>query len=151
MTANRTRCLLAFAILATPLLAAPQDVVATRTAGYRALGAAFKSVNDQLRSGAPQGAVLKDAAGKIQVAARAQYGWFPAGSGPAPGLKTAAKPEIWTQPAQFKAAQDAFTTQSAVFARAVAGGDVATITAASKQLGAACGGCHRSFRSDAKG
>jgi cytochrome c556 len=125
--------------------------VTARQAGYRALGAAFKGVNDQLRSGAPQGAVLKDAAGKIQATAKTQYGWFPAGSGPAPGLKTAARPEIWSQPAQFKAAQDAFAAQSGAFARAVASGDVGAITAASKQLGATCGGCHRSFRSDAKG
>jgi cytochrome c556 len=148
--ASRRSLILSFALIATPLLAAPQDAAATRSAGYRAMGAAFKAVNDQLRSGSPQMPVLQAASQRIQATAKAQYGWFPQGSGPAPGVKTAAKPEIWAQPAQFKAAQDNFATQANAFAKAVNGGNVAAITAQTKQLGGACSACHKVFRSDAK-
>lgn len=150
MKINRPALLVAIALLATPLLAAPLDAVAARSAGYRAMGAAFKSANDELKSGSPQMPALQAAAAKIQATAKAQYGWFPEGSGPAPGVKTAAKPEIWTQVAQFKTAQDAFATQANAFAKVVAGGNAAAIGAQAKQLGASCRACHRAFRSDAK-
>lgn len=150
MKAGRKSFVVTFALLATPLMAAPQDVVTTRITGYRAMGAAFKSVNDELRSGSPQMPVLQAAAARIQATSKAQYGWFPQGSGPAPGVKTAAKPEIWSQAAQFKTAQDNLVTQAAAFSKAVAGGNTDAITAQAKQLGASCSGCHRAFRSDAK-
>ena len=151
MKADRKILVISFALLATPLLAAPQDAIATRTSGYRTMGAAYKSVNDQLRSGNLDKASLQAAAARIQATAKAQYGWFPKGSGPEAGVKTAARPEIWTQPAQFKAAQDGFATQAAAFAKAVASGNTATLAAQTKQLGAACSACHRAFRSDVKG
>ncbi len=135
-------------LVAAPLFAAAQDSVATRVAGLRQLGAAFKNVNDELKSGTPQPYVIQLSARQINEAAKAQYGWFPAGSGPQPGVKTRAKPEIWTQPAQFKAAQDAFAAQAAAFAKVAATGDAAAIGAQAKQLGAACGACHHQFRAE---
>lgn len=135
-------------LVAAPLFAAAQDTVATRLAGLRQLGAAFKNVNDELKSETPQPYILQLSARQIRDAAKAQYGWFPAGSGPQPGIKTAAKAEIWSQPAQFKAAQDAFATQAAAFAKVAASGDVAAMRVQAKQLGAACGACHRAFRDD---
>ncbi len=135
-------------LVATPLFAAAQDVVNTRVAGLRQLGAAFKNVNDELKSGTPQPMVLQLSARQIRDAAKAQYGWFPAGSGPQAGVKTRAKPEIWTQPAQFKAAQDNLSAQADAFAKVVAGGDTTAIAAQAKQLGAACGACHHQFRAD---
>lgn len=150
MNIQRSALLLGFAVLATPLLAAPTDAVGTRVSGFRALGAAYKSVNDQLRSGSPQMPVIKAAAAKILAASKAQYGWFPQGSGPAPGVKTGAKAEIWSQAAQFKAAQNQFAAQAAAFSKVAAGGDAAAIGAQAKKLGATCSGCHRTFRSDAR-
>ena len=135
-------------LVAAPLFAAAQDVVNTRVDGLKHMGAAFKNVNDQLKSGTPQLSVLQLSARQISDAAKAQYGWFPAGSGPQPGVKTRAKPEIWTQPAQFKAAQDGLANQAAAFSKVVATGDTAAIAAQAKQLGGACGACHRQFRAD---
>jgi cytochrome c556 len=73
-------------------------------------------------------------------------GWFPAGSGPQPGVKTAAKPEIWTKPADFRRAQDAFIAQAAAFQNTANGGDVDAIRAGVRSLGATCKGCHDQFR-----
>lgn len=150
MTPTRKAIVAGLAFFATPLLAAPQDTIGTRIAGYRAMGAAFKSANEQLRSGEPQAAALKSAAEIIVATSRSQYGWFPAGSGPAPGVKTQAKAEIWSQPAEFKAAQDKFAVEAGAFSRAVATGKTDAIAAQAKQLGAACSACHRVYRSDAK-
>jgi cytochrome c556 len=117
-----------------------------RVHGFRELGAAFKTVNDELKSGTPQVMMLQLSARQIRDASRAQTGWFPADSAPRPGLKTAAKPEIWSQPAQFKKAQDDFAAQAAAFYRVAATGDVAAMRIQAKPLGAACAACHRSFR-----
>lgn len=131
---------------ATPLLAAPSDTVRNRIDGYRELGASFKSVNDSLRGPSPQLTMLRMSARQIVSASRAQYSWFPAGSGAETRLKTAAKPEIWSQSARFRAAQDAFATQATVFAQAVNGTNADAIRAEARKLGQTCKSCHDSFR-----
>ena len=146
-TARMKRPIAMLALLcAAPLAAAPGDIVTTRIAGFREVGAAFKNINDELKSATPQTYVIQISARQIRDYARQQQGWFPAGSGPKPGVKTAAKPEIWSQPAAFKAAQDGFTAQANSFATVAASGDVAKMRAAAKTLGQSCGTCHRSFR-----
>jgi cytochrome c556 len=134
------------ALFAAPLIAAPTDIVATRVAGFREVGAAFKNINDELKSGTPQLYVIQISARQVRDYARQQQGWFPAGSGPKPGVKTAAKAEIWTQAAAFKSAQDGFSAQAGAFASVAATGDVAKIRVAAKTLGQSCATCHRSFR-----
>lgn len=137
---------LALAGIAAPLLAAPADQVRTRVEGLRELGASFKTVNDGLRSPEPQTVLIRMAARQIRNASTAMRGWFPAGSGPQPGVKTAAKPEIWTRAADFRRAQDAFAAQAAAFQTAANGGNVDAIRAASRSLGGTCKGCHDQFR-----
>ncbi|MET0363931.1 MAG: cytochrome c [Sphingobium sp.] len=137
-------------IVGTPLLAADGDPVAARIHGYRDLGSAFKNVQDELRSSTPQPYILQLSARQIRDTARQQYGWFPAGSGPRPGVKTAAKPIIWQQPAQFKAAQDALSTQANAFYQAVASGDISKVRVQAKALGQSCGACHRTYRVEEK-
>ena len=134
-------------LAAAPLIAAitPADQVRTRVANYKQLGAAYKAVNDGVRAGRPPSAIAP-AAAQIAAAARAQYRLFPAGSGPQPGVKTAAKREIWTNARGFRAAQDAFARQAATFQRAVAGGNADLTRAESRKLGATCKGCHDQFR-----
>lgn len=136
----------AAAAVATPLLAAPADQVRTRIAGYRELGAAFKSVNDGLRGGEPQTVLIQLSAREIRRAANDQYQWFPQGSGPQPGVKTAAKPAIWSQTEQFRAAQDAFARQAETFQRVAMSGNAAAIRAEARKLGGACKACHDNFR-----
>jgi len=133
------------AAVATPLLAEPADTVRARIASYRELGAAFKGVNDGLR-GEPQTVIVQQYARQIRNFAKAQYGWFPAGSGQQPGVKTLALPAIWAKPAQFKAAQDAFANQAAAFQKAASGGDAAAMRAEARKLGGTCKSCHDQFR-----
>ena len=136
-------------VAAAPVLAAAADVIRTRIAELRELGAQFKNVNDELKKDDPSPMILQISARQIRDVAKNQYGWFPAGSGPEAGVKTKAKPEIWAKAADFKAAQDNFAKQANAFFQVVQKGDVATMRTQARQLGAACGGCHRTFRNDA--
>jgi cytochrome c556 len=90
--------------------------------------------------------LIQMAARQIRNASNAMRNWFPAGSGPQPGVKTAAKPEIWTQAAAFRQKQDAFAAQAVAFQNAANSGNVDAIRAASRSLGATCKGCHDQFR-----
>ena len=132
--------------VARPLLAAPTDSVRSRIAGYRELGASFKSVNDSLRGPSPQLTMLRISARQIVAASRAQYSWFPAGSGAETKLKTGAKPEIWSQPARFTAAQNAFAAQADTFAQAVNSANPDAIRSEARKLGQTCKSCHDNFR-----
>ena len=137
---------LAILAAATPLLAAPADVVRARIAGYRELGTAFKNVNDALRGPNPPLAALQASSRTITTTARALGNWFPAGTGPQPGIKTRAKAEIWTRASQFSVAQAAFTAQAGAFDRAVKSGNMDAIRAEARKLGGTCKGCHDQFR-----
>lgn len=123
--------------------------VGARVHGFRELGAAFKNVNDELKSGTPQVMILQLSARQIRDASRAQSNWFPADSAPRPGIKTAAKPEIWSQPIPFKKAQDDFAAQANAFYQVAATGDVAAMRKQAKTLGGTCAACHRGFRVEA--
>jgi cytochrome c556 len=137
---------LACALAATPSAAAPGDLVKVRIEGYRDLGEAFKAVNDGLRKGSATPQQMQRLAARISASAQAQYGWFPAGSGPRPGVKTAARPEIWTRARGFRAAQDAFSRQARAFTQVAAIGDPVAMRTAARQLGASCKSCHDAFR-----
>lgn len=144
------RAAVAALALCAPLLVGAADPVKSRIEAYRELGASFKNVNDELRKPEPSAYLIQLAARQISQTAKAQYGFFPAGSGPKAGVKTWAKPEIWAQPAKFRAAQDVFATQAAAFAKVAAGGDPASLRVGAKALGQACGGCHKVYRTDKK-
>jgi cytochrome c556 len=142
----RAALLAAAALVAAPLLASPADVVKTRVAGLRELGAAFKAINDGLRTSEPQTIMIQQSARQVRNAASQMVDWFPAGSGPQPGVKTAARPEIWTQADKFKTAQTAFTVEAAKFQTVVNSGNVDAIRAEVPKLGGTCKSCHENFR-----
>lgn len=140
---------LAIGLLAAPLVAqSASEVQRARHHGYERTGAAFKKVNDTLRSGEPKLDVIRASAKIIQNTAKLQYGWFPAGSGPAPGVKTDAKSEIWSNRSDFKLKQDEFAKQAQLFATVAAGTDIDAIKAQAKALGATCGACHKPYKKD---
>lgn len=132
------------------LAAVPADQIRSRVAGYRALGAAFKSASDAIRSGDFRSAQFQQSASQIAAAARNQYQWFPVGSGPQSRVKTAAKSDIWSNKNEFRSAQDAFARQAIAFERAVRAGGDAEIRAEARKLGAQCKSCHDKFRASAE-
>ncbi|MFM2410352.1 MAG: hypothetical protein RL481_1180 [Pseudomonadota bacterium] len=135
----------AMALIVAPL-SASTDVVSARKAGFRELGSAFKGVNDSIRSGEVQSVALGKYAEQIRKASNGIYRWFPKGSGPKAGVKTAALAGIWAKPAAFKKAQDGLATATTAFEKAVKSKNLDSIRTATRNLGGTCKACHDSFK-----
>ncbi len=131
--------------VALSVQAAAPDIIKERQQGLKDMGAAFKTVRDEL-SGGKDAAKIKAASVTINKVANSMDKWFPAGSGTEAGVKTAAKPEIWSDAATFNAARLKLVEETAKFASLAASGDMAAIGGGVRGLGAACKGCHDKFR-----
>jgi cytochrome c556 len=132
----------------TVALAAVADVIAQRISHFKQLGAAFKTVMDGSRSGDVQSDAFKQSIQQIDFASHKIKIWFPAGSGPEAGVKTAALPVIWSKPADFRTAQDNLAREAAALKQISAGGDAAAIRSQALKLGGTCKACHDTFRAD---
>jgi cytochrome c556 len=132
------------AVAVVALAATPAEIQKTRHEGYEALGEAFKAVRDNSR-GTPDWAALEKAVKVVQKTSVDQANWFPKGSGPEAG-KTRALPEIWSKPADFAAAQKAFSDKAPALAAAITAKNADALGKAFKELGGTCKNCHDSFR-----
>jgi cytochrome c556 len=126
---------------------APAEVVNSRQADLKAMGKDFKFVGDQLKTGTPDLAGIKETTGEIQRYSVQLPSWFPKGSGPETGLKMQAKAVIWTDPQGFAVAAKNYQSEAAKLAALSATStDVAALRAQFKATGKACGACHDKFR-----
>ena len=128
--------------------ASAPPIVVERQEGYKALGASFKLINDQLKSGSPDMAQIAPAAERMHDLAQQIPNWFPAGSGPQDGVKTDALETVWTNPEGFAAAQQRLVGATTELQQLAASGDVAGLQAHVRVVGASCGGCHDNFRAE---
>ncbi len=117
-----------------------------RHENFEAIGDAAKAVADELKESSPDLPKIQTAAATINGFAPKVESWFPAGSGPADGIKTDALQTIWEKPAEFTQAADKFVAEAAKFQALAQAGDVAAIGEGMKALGGACKGCHDKFR-----
>tara|TARA_B100000678_G_scaffold121700_1_gene101825 strand:+ start:8378 stop:8911 length:534 start_codon:yes stop_codon:yes gene_type:complete len=124
------------------------DVIEARQEGYKAIGASFKTIRDELGEGDPDITEIQAATARLTELSSAVGNWFPEGSGPSSGVETEALPAIWEQPAEFEAAITQLQTAVADIDGAAQSGDVAAVGGAVRGLGAACKNCHDSFRLD---
>jgi len=124
----------------------PADTIRARQQGLKDMGASFKAVRDQLRVSTPDMAAIKAAGENIKKTADAMATWFPKGTGTEAGIKTAAKPEIWTDEAAFNRARTNLVAAATKFAELTNAGDKAAIGAGVGALGGACKGCHDKYR-----
>lgn len=149
--------LAAFALaagLATAGAALAQDAAATpggkavlaRQAHYKELGKAFGGLNGELRKDAPDKAVISADATTVKTLADGLPTWFPKGSGPEAGVKTAAKPEIWTDAAGFAGAVAKLQGETARLQEVSMAGDLDAIKAQVRATGGACKACHDQYR-----
>jgi cytochrome c556 len=118
----------------------------TRHDGYHKMGDAFKTIRDQTKASTPDIAKIKNAAVVIDGVAKQQFDWFPKGSGPETGEKTDAKPEIWSDPQGFAAAQKLLGERAPKLLEAANSGDATAVKAQFGEVGKACKGCHDKFR-----
>ncbi len=113
---------------------------------FKAQGAAFKAINDELKKDAPDKALIASNALKIKASSTALPSWFPKGSGPESGVKTDAKAEVWSDAAGFAAAANKFQVEASKFQQLAAAGDIAAIKAQVRPVGGSCKGCHDKYR-----
>ena len=126
--------------------ATPEETIKARQQHFKDIGKAAKDIVDQLKSGTIDKADVAARAVEIDTALKGIPTWFPAGTGPESGVKTAAKAEIWTQSKDFKVAYDNAQAAADKFVPIAASGDPAAIGAGFQALGQGCGGCHKTFR-----
>ena len=122
------------------------EIVKARQQGLKSLGAAFKSVRDELRSASPDSAKIKAAAADITRAAGVIDTWFPAGTGPESGVKTDARPEVWADAAGFVAARETFVREADKWSHLGDSTDASAWKDAAASLGRSCKGCHDKYR-----
>jgi cytochrome c556 len=122
------------------------QVIDSRQRNLRDMGAAYKAIGDQLKRSTPNMSEMAQYARSLKEISAGQKHWFPPGSGPESGEKTAAKAEIWTQPAEFEKWEDQLIVQVDLLAKATTGTDVEAVRKQHAELGKVCGGCHKPFR-----
>jgi cytochrome c556 len=120
--------------------------VVARQAHYKDLNKAFGAIGAELRKDAPDKAAIAANATAAAGLAKDVPTWFPKGSGPEAGVKTAAKAEIWTDAAGFEAAATKLRDETAKLQQAATGGDIDAVKAQFRATAGACKNCHDSYR-----
>lgn len=122
------------------------QAVAQRQQNFKQLGRAFKGLMDEMKKPAPDKAVLAANATRMNDLAKQEANWFPKGSGPEAGVKTGAKPIIWSDPAGFAAAVKRLQGETGKLQQVAASGDVAALRVQAQATGGACKNCHDKYR-----
>lgn len=122
------------------------QAVAQRQQNFKQLGRAFKGLMDEMKKPAPDKAVLAANATRMNDLAKQEASWFPKGSGPEAGVKTGAKPIIWSDPAGFAAAVKRLQGETGKLQQVAASGDVAALRVQAQATGGACKNCHDKYR-----
>lgn len=125
----------------------PKVVIQSRQLGMKQVGQNFKTINDQVRSGSPEAALIKASTGRLAALAAKVPSWFPAGTGPDTGIKTGAKREIWTRAAKFRSEAAAFAAATRNLAAAAAkSNDPGVLEPQIRRVGGTCKSCHTAFK-----
>ena len=138
---------LALLVAAPVALAATNaEIVKARQEHYKTIGKSFKGAMDELKKPDPSVPALQGYAKAIDDLAPQVPTWFPKGTGIGEGVKTAAKPEIWSKPQDFAKAANGLKVEAAAFYALSQKGDVAGMKAELPKLGGACKSCHDQFK-----
>lgn len=122
---------------------APQQVVDARIEAMKKLGGDLKATAQAATPAEAKAKIAEAIAFSESIVSR-----FPKGTGIGDTgvTKTRALQDIWTKPAEFKAAADALTAVLKNIDAALGTGDKAKVDAAFGEVGKSCGGCHKPFR-----
>lgn len=143
-----TIALIAATTLATGITAASaagEADIKYRQNNYKAIGAHMGAIGAIMKGEVDHKYQLSTHADAIAAIAKDVETLFPEGSGPDAG-ETRALPVIWTDADEFQKVVDGFKAAAANAAKVAESGDMAAMGDAVKQLGAACGACHKTFR-----
>jgi cytochrome c556 len=118
------------------------DPIATRKAGQDLVSGDFAGIKAVITANGDV-KTLENPAKAIQRWALVFPTLFPAGSDKG---DTKAAPTIWSDSAGFQKAAMALSTASGTLATAAKAGDTSAVAAAFKEMGDACGACHKEYR-----
>ena len=142
---NKIALIAAALIVSVPAAQAeePENYIKYRQAVMKAIGGHNGAASQVVRGNvSPEGALAMHA-DALAALTRDIASLFPEGSDFG---ETAAKPEVWSERAEFEKAAEDSGAAAAAFAESVSGGDAEKIAAAFKDLGETCKGCHKQFR-----
>ena len=122
------------------------STIQARQGHYKQMAGALKGISDQVRSGSPNLAQIRPRAALLADRSVHVLAWFPRGTGPETGVRTRARPEIWSNAAGFRHAGATFVVAARALNSAAQAGDLARIRAALPAVQRACGACHDDFR-----
>ena len=124
--------------------AKPDVLVKQRVAAMTLIGKYFGPLGGMAQGKVPFDAnIVARNAGYLEVLTKLPWDGFDAST---QNEKSAALPEVWKDPAKFKAAQDLVQKQVANVVAVAKGGNEAAIKAALGDVGKACCYCHNTFR-----
>ncbi|MGL4488324.1 MAG: c-type cytochrome [Rhizobiaceae bacterium] len=132
------------ALASTAAHASADDIIKARQACMKAQGASMGVMVPMMKGEKPYDAAAIQAALDANGTACADWDkWWTAEGQAGATVKTAAKPEIWTDTQGFA---DAAAASYKAFTALKASTDEASFKAAFPAVGAACGSCHEKFR-----
>jgi cytochrome c556 len=126
--------------------ATPADLIKVRQQNYKQIGRSTKAIFDELKGSQPNVASVQANARIVAALAHQLPTWFPQGTGPEAGVKTAALPAVWQQKAEFAKDASNFEMAARQLSAVSAKGSVADIQAAAGVMGGTCKACHQTFR-----
>lgn len=132
--------------LAGVAIGAGQDAVLDRQQNFKRMGAVQKAIVDESKKSTPDFAVITAQADKLKALSLQLPRWFPKGSAPGTGRKTAAKPEIWSKSAAFATSSKKFQFAAAALSTAARSRDTAKVKLALRAVSGTCRECHTDFR-----
>lgn len=124
--------------------------IQARQGNYKQIAAALHEIQVQLRADAPDVAQIRPRAALLADRSVRVLSWFPRGTGPEAGVRTRAKPDIWSNPAGFRQAGATFVVAARALNAAARAGDLAQIRTAFTGVSHACSNCHDTFRAPAQ-
>jgi cytochrome c556 len=122
-----------------------EDAIKYRKSVLTVMGTHFARIGAMVQGKAPFDAKLAAENAEL-VASLSKLPWAAFGEGTDLG-DTKAKPEIWKDPAKFKAAAEKMQLEAGKLAQAVQTGKEDAIKAAFSATGGSCKACHDDFRS----
>lgn len=137
--------------LSLPVFGAESEierVMKERHEKFELMGEAYDSIDLELKRDNPDLALIQEHAVQIDEWAGELIYWFPEGSGPDSGIKTEAKAEIWSDPDDFEALQEAFVVEARNLRNASAESNMETLGSRFKATSAVCSECHEKYRKE---
>lgn len=132
---------------ATAQFQKPEDAIKYRQAVFTVMGTHFGRIAAMAQGKAPFDAkAAADNATLVAEMSKLPYTAF--GEGTDKGLPQRAKPEVWKEPAKFKAAAEKMQGEVAKLDAAAKSGSLDAIKAAAGAVGQSCKACHDDFRAE---